>query len=212
MSPLKDKVDALEIAIPFLPYKDRDFAGSLVKGFKKYNSLSPKQVYWVEILLKKALGQDNSKPAAVEIGDFKGVLALFAKAKAALKFPKINLYVSGNPVVLSVAGPKSKAPGSVNVTDGGKFGSNKYYGRVSPDGAFQAGFKDYPEAGEVLALLKALAENPEKVAHDSGKLSGYCCFCNKSLSDPQSTAAGYGPVCAKNWGLLSQYKEAEAVL
>jgi hypothetical protein len=49
--------------------------------------------------------------------------------------------------------------------------------------------------------LVALAADPAGVASKFGKLHGKCCFCHKSLSDPASTAVGYGKVCASHYGL-----------
>jgi len=213
MNDLNDKVAALEMGLNLLSEKDRQFADDLINGkwgFKKRGGLSPKQVYWVETLLARALGDGKKAPESV--GDFSKVYALFAKAKQALKFPKIRLSVAGMPLMLSVAGPKSKAPGTVNVTDGEKFGQNKWYGRVDSAGKFEAVNKDYPEAADVVNVLVAFANDPLKVAKEYGKMTGYCCFCNKSLSDEQSVAAGFGPVCAKNFGLMVAYKEAEKVL
>lgn len=34
-----------------------------------------------------------------------------------------------------------------------------------------------------------------------GKMTGKCCFCNSPLIDQKSTDVGYGPVCAKHYGL-----------
>lgn len=34
-----------------------------------------------------------------------------------------------------------------------------------------------------------------------GKLVGRCCFCSHAIDTPESTAVGYGPVCASNYGL-----------
>jgi hypothetical protein len=117
-----------------------------------------------------------------------------------LKWPKVRLQLAdGSPLVLSVAGPASKAPGQVNLTDGGPFGRNVFYGRVSPAGV--ADLRDLPARNEVVGVLRRLASEPEKVAAEYGKLTGNCCFCNRELSDERSTAVGYGPVCADHFGL-----------
>lgn len=212
---LADKVNALEMALPMLPEKDRNFASDLICGkwgFKTKGTLSQKQVYWVDTLLARALDDKPQAQASLSVGSFAAVYALFEKAKAVLKFPKIRLAVDGFPVVLSLAGAKSKTPGVVNVTDGEKFGFNKYYGKVDKEGEFKPGFKQFDESGKVVGILSALAANPIKVAKEYGSLTGYCCFCNKALTDEQSVAAGFGPVCAKNFGLWGAYKNAEGVL
>ena len=212
MSPLKDKVDALEMALSLLPAKDQDFAKSLISGFVKNKSLSEKQVYWVDALLQRALAGDVV-PAkkVIPLGSFSKVYSLFSKAQKSIKFPKLSLKGSnGSPIVLSLAGAKSKNPGIVNITDGGPYGSNRFYGSVFADGSYEQSYKNFPESKEVFAVLQALADNAEKVAGSYGKLSGYCCFCRKSLTGPQSVAVGYGPVCAQNWGLAQEYKQADS--
>lgn len=51
------------------------------------------------------------------------------------------------------------------------------------------------------AITISLAENPAKVAADYGRLSGRCCFCKIELTDEKSIAVGYGPQCARSYGL-----------
>jgi hypothetical protein len=108
-----------------------------------------------------------------------------------------------------VAGERSKQPGVINVTDGGPFGNNKWYGRVMPDGEWVACRNDYPELAAVALLLKRLGEDPLAVAAEFGKMSGMCAFCGKALSDDKSVAVGYGPVCAQKWNLVGQYKASK---
>lgn len=206
-----DQINALEMALELLPPSDVEFAKKLIHGFKTFGGLTPKQAPWVVVLIDRALGKAPTKPQATEVGDLSGVYGLFQKAKQHLKFPKIRLEVDGQAVVLAVAGDKSKYAGAIQLTDGEKFGFNRYFGRVEKSGQFLPSMKEQAAAPKIGAVLKALAADPLKVAAEHGKLTGYCCFCNKSLSDPQSAAAGYGPVCADNWGLKAAYKAAEQV-
>jgi Family of unknown function (DUF6011) len=195
--------------------KDKDFVESLMKAATKSKyGLSPKQEVW---FFKMAEKYSGGKPAAApapvlsSIGEFSGVYSLFAKAKEKLKFPKINLMLaSGSPVVLHLAGPKSVKPGVVNVTNGGKYKApdSKWYGRVNVDGSMElGGASNGAEFAEVKAVLAELAAAPAKVAAAHAKLTGRCCFCNKHLTDADhSTAVGFGPVCAKNFGLYAEWK------
>ena len=84
------------------------------------------------------------------------------------------------------------------VTDGGPFGSNRYYGAIDRTGSMKPG-RDL--TAEVTRELAELSANPEAKAAAFGKLTGCCCFCNTALTDDRSTSVGYGPVCAKNFGL-----------
>jgi hypothetical protein len=203
-------LDKLEVLIPKLPEKDRYFAGDLIRKGRKYGA-SEGQMKWVNILIDRANGKSPDKIIG-DVGNFLGVYSLFAKAKQALKFPKLRLSVKGMPLVLSVAGDKSAKPGVINVTDGGPFGNNKWYGRIAPDGSWELPMKEYPEIGEVAALLKQVGEDPHQAAANYGKLTGYCCFCQRALSDEKSVAVGYGPVCAEKWGLKDQWKKAQSIL
>ncbi len=192
-----DSIDSLSANLAKLPAKDQDFAISLIDQFSARGSLSPKQWDWVERLAQRA-----TKPApaaAQQVGDFKGVLALFERAREHLKHAKIRLQTAdGGQVAISIAGPNSKAPGSLNVTDGMPFGESKWFGRVSPDGAWTPSQHATPE---LTALLVQLGADPVGVAGSYGRLTGSCCFCRQTLTDQRSTDVGYGPICAGHWGL-----------
>lgn len=141
---------------------------------------------------------------AAQVGDLKGLLGIFAKAGEKLKYPKIALQLdNGMPVVLAVAGANSKAPGTINVTDGGSYGNNTWYGRVDVDGRFTPS-RMVTEANRpsLIALLTAMSADPAATATQYGRMTGRCCFCSKGLTDERSTAVGYGATCAKNYGLV----------
>jgi hypothetical protein len=212
---LQEQVAQLQNALPKLKANDQDFAISLIASFKKYKKLSPKQEPWIGKLLERATTPAflvvASSPAAVEVGSFEGVIALFAKAKAHLKFPKITLLCLGKPVTLAVAGAASKAAGSINVMGEGQYPNRAFYGRVSPEGVWTPSFKTSPEMLEALTvLLTKFSAQPARVAKEHGKLTGHCCFCNKGLTDEKSLAAGFGPVCADHYGLKTEWKLAAA--
>jgi len=184
-----------------LQAKDKSFAQSLIEQNARRGSLSDKQWYWVEVLAKRATGAERERPARQEVavGDFTGVMDLLQTGHGKLKYPKIRLQTeSGSPVVLGLAGPNSKAPGTVNVTDGGRYGYNVWYGRVERDGTFS---QASAAGDEVVDLLTALSADPAEVAAAYGRLTGNCCFCSRGLEDERSTDVGYGPVCAKNYDL-----------
>jgi hypothetical protein len=205
---MNSRLDLLESLLGKLPAKDLNFAKDLIRKGRKYGA-SEGQMKWVNILIDRASGVEPAKEPNLKLGDYSGVYKLFEVAKKANKFPKLRLKVGEHPVVLSVAGERSKQPGVINVTDGGPFGNNKWYGRVMPDGEWVACRNDYPELMQVALLLKRLGEEPEAVAAEYGKMNGYCCFCGKALSDDKSVAVGYGEQCAKNWGLSAQYKASK---
>lgn len=54
------------------------------------------------------------------------------------------------------------------------------------------------------------AEVGAAAAKEYARLFGRCCFCNRGLIDERSTEVGYGPSCAKAYGLPWTPKEAAA--
>lgn len=116
-------------------------------------------------------------------------------------------------VQLAVAGERSKYAGDLQVTDGRPYGSNTYFGRVDKGGNWtQSRSLTEQDIAAVRQLLREFSENPAATAKRHGALTGRCCFCNTKLTDERSTAAGFGPVCAKNYGLDAEWKAAVAFL
>lgn len=55
--------------------------------------------------------------------------------------------------------------------------------------------------GEVLELLQTLDADPTAALQRTGIATEHCCYCNDPLTDPKSRVWGYGPTCARNYGL-----------
>jgi len=129
-----------------------------------------------------------------------------ARAKG-LKWPKITLRANGQVVQLSLTGDKAKRPGTINLSNGEKFGSpkNKYYGAIGKDGKwFPARNLDAKTRSAVVALLDAFQRDPSEIALKHSHDTGYCCFCGiliGATGKKESVLRGYGPKCAQNWGL-----------
>lgn len=157
-------------------------------------------------------GKTASAPvgSTVAVGEFSGVIGLFETAKAHLKFPKIRLMVGDTLVILSVAGPKAKRPGSVTLVGEGTYPTRPWFGSVSPDGTWTGSGRTAPAFAAALgAVLKEFSANPAKVAKEHAKLTGHCCFCGKLIghgAEERSAAVGFGPDCAENYGLLAEWK------
>jgi hypothetical protein len=215
MMNLTESVAKLETLIPKLKANDAKFASDLIRSFKKYGSLTVKQTPWIEKLIVRAeapvFSAPLAAPAAVNVGGFAGVVALFAKVTV-LKFPKIRLMVEGTKVVLSLNGAKSKNPGFISISGEGKYPNRTFYGRVSPEGTFTPAHAAYGSFLTALtSLLTELASNPVRVAKDHGKLTGHCCFCGKSVGygkEDRSALVGFGPDCAERWGFKTEWLAA----
>ena len=192
-------VDALRAALKagkFKEERDRKFANDLVQRFDT-NALTLGMVPWVGRLAQKIKQPVGALPPV------RGVVELLDKAKAAgLKRPKLWLQLpDGTPVRVTVAGEKSSTPGHLTLTDGESFGSNRFFGKIAPDGVLTLGGDGYDVQKPLVELLKRLASDPAHVAAEFGHLTGHCCFCSLPLTDERSVMVGYGQTCAEKYGL-----------
>jgi hypothetical protein len=214
---------ALRAAIPSLPERDRGFATSLCDQYDRRQNqmrpLSDKQMFWVRKLMERVrtdqaaavqVPQDTltapAPPAAVQVGDMAGVIALFNQAATHLRRPKIVLRTERDTVRLFVAGPTANYPGTINVVSNIRTdsrGRKVWYGRIQPDGTFEPSRASefYTSTSEVIETVRRFAANPAQVAAEHAHFTGRCCFCNLELTDDRSTAVGYGPICAAHFGL-----------
>lgn len=188
---------ALRASLPRLSERDQAFALSLLHSKR----LSEKQAYWVGELTRRASAP--AKRMEVKVADnLSGITSLFAKAGAKLKRPAVLLSTpETGPVRLSVAGPQSKHPGTINVTTPGSFEDRTWLGRIHQDGRLEVSRKGEAQAEAVGKLLRRFACDPAGVAAEHGRTTGACCFCNRPLSDARSIEVGYGPICAANFSL-----------
>jgi hypothetical protein len=196
----QEAIEALKFGQGQLTNGDWEFAQSLLKSVaKRKGPPTDKQALWLMKLATAAVKEPEAPKPKVEVGDMQGVVKLFEFASKHLKFPAVVLGdVSLGAIRLFRAGEKAKVPGSVTVV-GIEGGTNDWLGRVLLDGKFEARKSGVPDS--LVELIRAFAKEPAKVAAEHGKLTGKCCFCNSVLTDEKSTAVGYGPVCAKRFGL-----------
>lgn len=181
----------VEANLESLPEKDQQFARSLLAAAKSSRGCSMKQAAWIKTLADRL----TAPPQPVVTLDASAIVDLFRTASSNLRWPKIMLQSDDKTLQFSIAGAKSKVPGAINVTDGGKFGNNVFYGRILPDGTWDG--RDQ----SVLPIVQAFAADPATAATKHGKRFGYCCFCSRELNEKKSLEMGYGPVCAEKWGL-----------
>ena len=190
-------VEGLEQAIAKLSQRDRDFAGDLLSNFRRWGRLSEKQMQWVDTLTQRAAAP---APAPAQQVNVQKIQDLFALAAQKLRRVKIALRAaSGQRVVFTRAGAMSKYAGQIMITDGAPFGQNKFFGRIDVNGDF---FATRSADADVQSLVSEFATDPAAVAGKYGRLTGGCSFCNHKLDDNRSIEVGYGPVCAKRFGLV----------
>ncbi len=168
--------------------------------FNQYGSVSPKQVD----LLRKLKGEAEAKVAAkAHVAKYAikvpAIVDLFQTATGNLKKPGLHFHVEGKPLKVQMAGPRSRRPGDFYVTDGGSYGNSTFYGWIDAEtGAFEA--RESAPAW-VAEFLIHFNNDPVAVATEHHHATGNCCFCDTPLETKESLNYGYGPTCAKNWGL-----------
>lgn len=174
------------------------FAASLLRWHGRYGTFSDRQRAAGERLVSRPQAPGTTEPVVL---DFARIADLFERAGSGengrpLKRPKISLQTpEGKPVRLAVAGERSRYCGDIHVSEAG-YGST-YYGRIDRAGRFHG----RPGSESILDTLRAFSADPIGHAIAHGRLTGNCCFCELPLTDDRSVVAGYGPVCASNWGL-----------
>lgn len=175
--------------------KLRDVPGAFAADLANKRTLSPDQLAWAHKLVIDH--EAKAGRPAPKARTFKRIVALFAHALEHKAYPKIRLTLpSGATLKMQLCGPKSKYHMSINVTDGGSYPDNKFWGRIGPGGAYS-----FEAPAEVLALLDAFDSDPAAVAKTQGENDCVCVFCQKELDTLESRSVGYGPVCAKSYGL-----------
>lgn len=205
---LATQVSELMAVLPKLPASKIEFACSLVSQFNRRKCLSPAQEPWIGKLLAIAQGTALA-PQTLAVGNFAGVISLFRAASLKLKYPKIRIQVDGTPIVLSLAGERSKAPGSINLAGEGGWNDRAWYGRVSPQGTFDPSRSITPEfSAQLIPVLQELSNDPFATVQKYGRLTGHCMFCGLTLTDARSKVTGCGETCASHWGLSAQWKQA----
>lgn len=153
----------------------------------------------------------DEKTAPLGTANLQPVIDFITKARDnGLKFPKLRVLDSNgtSELVLGLTGARSKVPGSVTVKRDGV-----YVGLVRPTGEVIGSWDDPSLFDDALiAHLQEVAENPAKLAKSYAQYCGECSFCGKTLTDAGSIEVGYGPVCAKNWGLPHKYAGKKATV
>lgn len=192
--------DFVRAGCPGLDDKNQSFAEGLSESIARRGLASPKQRYWLEWLAKLIENPKVDERVKTPVGDLKGVMELFDRAAKKLKSPAIVIQIADIELRLNVAGSRARAPGTVNVASNDGWGDSKWFGRILQSGEFEASPREPTPAGLIEGLAR-FAAHPAEVAAEHGRLTGKCCFCNTGLTDPRSTEVGYGPTCAKNYGL-----------
>jgi len=200
-------------ALAWLNSNNSDFAASLLDQVKKRGDLSPKQLQAVyqSIAREEDWAKQREQKATQTQIDMTDLLNRFALAlKAGIKRPKVN---TGD-LLFSLAPAHGHNAGCVYVKgEKDAYGDRPYLGKITPEGKFFAGRGVEDEVKQRIAEVGSDVVGSAK-AH--GAQHGNCCFCSRDLTTDESVSNGYGPICAKRYGLpwvvREEFIEAKAAL
>jgi hypothetical protein len=185
---------------------EKSFVSSCQEQLDKGRRMSPKQLNILQRI------HDYSSPQPIVEGPYAPMVALLSRAGEKLKYPKVTFSVSAyTDLCISLAPASGRNPGSIYLK-AIRTMNEDYIGKVSPQGGLSFA-RSTSENDEALftKFLTLLNNDPVNAARDYGAKTGNCCFCHKALKTEESTAHGYGPTCAKNWGLPWSTKTARVV-
>ena len=193
----ENKALTLASYLPLFSDRDRSFAESLCASEKKYGGWTEKQFYWVQKLIATGEALASPKPATAPKAAISGLASIYtlfdAAAAAGLKKPRVRL---ANGFSLSLAGP-GRNQGMLYLKQGAT-----YFGKIDREGVASRSMgvmsQDWDAA---LPMVQAFAADPKAAAAAYGFATNNCCFCGKDLTDQESVERGYGPICAKRFGL-----------
>jgi hypothetical protein len=134
-----------------------------------------------------------------ENADLSNLFGILESAAKSLKFPKVRILAGDRVIVLKAS------KGLVYISDANEEvwndyrqeSAKRYFGKVDAGIFFPV--KNCPP--EIEAALRAFATDPLAEAKRYGKATGHCSFCGRQLTDQVSVANGYGPICARKYGL-----------
>ena len=200
-------------ALAWLTGNNSDFAASLLDQVRKKGDLSPKQLQAVynSIAREEDWAKQREQKATQTQIDMTDLLDRFALAlKAGIKRPKVN---TGD-LLFSLAPAHGHNAGHVYVKgEKDDYGDRPYLGKITPEGKFFAGRGVEDEVKQRIAEIGADVVGSAK-AH--GAQHNNCCFCSRDLTTDESVSNGYGPICAKRYGLpwvvTDEFKKAKAEL
>lgn len=171
------------------------FALDLVRQFASKRALSASQWDWASKLLNQA---QEVKPLS---GDFDEVFKFFETAfKSGLKVPKIRLITHADEYLLLRFISSDPAGRKIDIYQGGwaNHGTRVYVGMIRDN-------QVKPYRGRMTNSMKIFidkfSKDPLKVAKACAAQLGICTYCGLDLTTNESKHNGYGPICAKSWGL-----------
>lgn len=195
------------------------FAYSLRSGVERFGSLTERQLDAVRRNLSPSFAAANpgphglafpppptapTAPPRIEIDGSRIKAALETARTNGLRRAKLR-YQRG--LAFALAADNSRNPGAVYVTVGSIYAGSIKDGTFRKANGFDVAIAPFVDgidifAGEAdfFAMVRHVADNPHGAAVTVGHLTGSCCCCGRTLTDPESVARGIGPICEGRFG------------
>jgi hypothetical protein len=161
-------------------YDPSKLSGFLLNEFRHYGGLTAAQI-----------DELHSKPATAQINVSYIVQAFKIAQEHGVKKPKVQL--AGFQFKLAPEYGANKDAIYIIETESG---FDEYLGKIM-NGVFLPGWTCTQQQS---SRILAAAANPFEAVVAFGKQFGKCSICNRPLSDPESVAAGVGPICRSKFG------------
>lgn len=212
MKTLQEKAAHLRAILPTMSQNDQNFIGSLLTAFYSDRGASAKQCEWIG---RKFDENEARKAAAATVRETIKVDAIVDLIRLAMskgiESPTIRLSIPGDQGRFAIRGVRNKRGELIayvndrdrtyTTRDGVTRRSG--YGQIDlTSGVFEPSrYADPALLVAVVDALRAFNADPHKAGALEGHATGSCCFCGLRLTQAASVAAGYGPICAENYGL-----------
>jgi hypothetical protein len=200
----KEKVETLtemSEVIHDMTERDASFARDLISQFLDRGNLSSKQWEWVGTL------KDRIKGVKPIYGSFNAISVMFRLAGEKLKYPKIRLITKNDQYILLSFKKVVEGKNTIEIATGGYANHGRRVFRGWIENGAIVPYKSNSIDDDIEMTLQEFALDPVNVAKAHSKILGACVFCGKPLTDEKSKALGYGPVCAKNYGLPTKLEK-----
>lgn len=171
-----------------------EFAKSLGEAVRKYGSLTEKQMAAAEKCMlrdaERAQARTAERAATSAKLDISKLDQAFSVARAN---GAVKAAIRTGSIVFSLASATGKNPGAIYCKTRSE---GTYLGKIV-GGEFKSAFACTP--AHTAEIVEAAAD-PKAAALRYAALTDECSVCGRLLTDPDSKAAGIGPVCATKFG------------
>lgn len=195
------------------------FAKDLISYYRSRGFLTEKQEPWIARLIDRAKPQrEAARDAPVKQGAGAAehceskLYDLFAMAAhAQLQWPSITYDTEVGTIKVFPASDNSKWNGNILFTNGENYPNTLRYAKLHMQDKLLTVFAACPVGSPLYLQLRAIIADPIRQAVLEGHRTSNCCFCGLKLTSQESVLAGYGPICADNWGLPWGAKQSRKV-